>query len=183
MTHIPIQQAEIIESIRNLNVTTSLDPNGISMKVLKKLEGLIAKPLLYIFNKSLQTSIYPNKFKKAKIVPIFKEGNPELTTNYRPISLLCNFSKIFEKIVHTRLSKHLESQNFLSTDQFGFRKAHSTTHPMTHLLNYAFEAFNSRKHVAAIFCDLSKAFDTCDPKIMRKKLMRVGVMGGSWIGF
>jgi len=178
MTQIPIQQAEIIDSIKNLNATNSLDPNDISMKVLKKLGRLIATPLLYIFNKSLQTSIYPEKFKIAKIVPIFKEGNPELTTNYRPISLLCNFSKIFEKIVHTRLAKHLESQNFLSESQFGFRKGHSTTHPMTHLLNYAFEAFNNKKHVAAIFCDLSKAFDTCDPKVMRKKLRQVGVMGG-----
>jgi len=98
-------------------------------------------------------------------------------TNYRPISLLCNFSKILEKLVHTKLTGFLEGRGLLSLSQFGFRTAHSTTHPATHLMNFISEAFNNKQHVAAIFCDLSKAFDTCDHNILLKILHEKGIRG------
>jgi hypothetical protein len=81
--------------------------------------------------------------------------------NYRPISLLCVFSKILEKIMCSRLVEYLESNNLISANQYGFRKNHSTLHPIVHLLNKVTAASNEKKISLAIFCDLRKAFDTC----------------------
>ena len=85
--------------------------------------------------------------------------------NYRPISLLNTFSKIMEKIVASRLTFFLEGNNILSKWQFGFRAGHSTSHPMVHFLNKITDALNKKKHAVAIFCDLKKAFNTCNHNI------------------
>jgi len=73
--------------------------------------------------------------KTAKIVPLFKSGDPSDITNYRPISLLSSFGKILEKIVANKLVSFLESNKLISTQQFGFRTGHSTVNPMMLLLN------------------------------------------------
>jgi Reverse transcriptase (RNA-dependent DNA polymerase) len=138
---------------------------------------VIESPLLHVFNRSLATGIVPNKMKIAKVVPIFKSGDPCDVNNYQPISLLCTFSKILEKIVAKRLTSYLSLNNLISPNQFGFRSNHSTTHPMIHLLNKAAKALNSKKHLLVVFCDLRKAFDTCNIKILCKKLSRLGIGG------
>ena len=90
--------------------------------------------------------------------------------NYRPISLLSTFSKILEKLVATRLTSFLTANNILSKWQFGFRPGHSTAHPMIHFLNKITDSLNKKNHTIAIFCDLKKAFDTCDHTILLLKL-------------
>ena len=97
--------------------------------------------------------------------------------NYRPISLLSSFSKIMEKIVASRLLSFLDSNNISTKWQFGFRAGHSTSHPMVHFVNKITEALNSKKHTIGIFCDLKKAFDTCDPYILLLKLKKYGIDG------
>ena len=77
--------------------------------------------------------------------------------NYRPIALLSTFSKILEKIVCNRLSNYLENNNLLSKFQCGFRKEHSTLHPMIHFMNKITNALENKMHTIAIFCDLRKA--------------------------
>jgi hypothetical protein len=73
--------------------------------------------------------------KIAKVIPIFKSGDRQSMDNYRPISLLSNFSKILEKIVAIRLTNFLDAQKILSDHQFRFRKAHSTLNPFIHFMN------------------------------------------------
>ena len=97
--------------------------------------------------------------------------------NYRPISLLNTFSKIMEKIVASRLTFFLERNNILSKWQFGFRAGHSTSHPMVHFLNKITDALNKKKHAVAIFCDLKKAFNTCNHNILFCKLSKYGILG------
>jgi hypothetical protein len=115
--------------------------------------------------------------KIAKVVPLFKNGDPLSMDNYRPISLLSSFSKILEKIVANRLCKYLETNNLLSDSQFGFRSGHSTIHPMTHFANHVSKALNEKEHTIAIFCDLRKAFDSCNHQILLSKLSRLGIRG------
>ena len=101
---------------------------------------------IHIFNQSLATGTLPTKFKIAKVIPVFKSGDALDPSNYRPISLLSTFSKILEKIVHNRLFTYLDTHSLLSTQQLSFRPKHSTTHPMTLLLNQVTTALNTKKH-------------------------------------
>jgi hypothetical protein len=83
--------------------------SGISTAMLKKVSLEIVTPLVHIFNQSLATGQIPEKFKIAKVIPIFKSGDALNPSNYRPISLLSTFSKILEKIVYTRLYSYLST--------------------------------------------------------------------------
>jgi hypothetical protein len=92
------------------------------------------------------------------------------TDNYRPISLLSNFSKILEKIVSNRIIVFLENNNLISNPPFGLWKIQSTLHPMVHFMNFISNAQNKKKYAMAMFCNLRKAFDTFDHTILLKKM-------------
>jgi len=177
MSSFPVEQAELISAVKLLPNKNSLDLNNLSMSFVKNIINCIEKPLLHIFSKSIKQGIMPSDFKIAKVVPVFKSDSTTDVNNYRPISLISNFAKILEKIVHNRLLNFLSDRNIITPTQFGFRKHHSTIHPMTVLMNRAAQALNTKKHMAIIFCDLRKAFDTCNVNILLKKLAKIGVQG------
>ena len=116
------------------------------MVILKSIANEICMPLKHIVNLSLCTGTgeKPIQMKTAKIVPIFKSGDPTEINNYRPISLLSSFGKILEKIVANKLAFFLETNSILSQYQFGFRANHSTVHPMILLLNKLTAALNEK---------------------------------------
>jgi hypothetical protein len=169
MSNSQISLYELLNALSKLKDKKSLDRNNISMYLLKKVIVHIADPILHSFNKSLLHGTVPSKLKIAKVVPVYKCGDAQDMNNYRPISLLCSFSKILEKIVFIRLMDYLDTNNILSCNQYGFRPKHSTYHPMLNLTNKAFLALNSKKHMIVIFCDLKKAFDTCNIVFFTKK--------------
>ena len=151
------------------------DFNGVSMFFLKKFKNYLSSPLKHIINCSLTSGSVPLQFKIAKVIPLLKTGDSSQPDNYRPISLLSCFSKILEKVVCLRLSSFLESNSILSPVQFGFRKDHSVTHPMVHMMNYISTALNKKETAVAIFCDLRKAFDTVNHEILFKKMYKIGI--------
>jgi hypothetical protein len=173
----PVTVTEIVEATAQLQCKKSEDMNGLSMFFIKKFINILANPLYHVFYKSFEEGIFPSQLKIAKIVPIFKGGDRMSPNNYRPISLLPNFSKIIEKIVSNRLTYFLAEHNILSPAQFGFRKEHSTIHPLILFMNQVTAALNKKHHTIAIFCDIKKAFDTVDHKILLKKLSNIGVRG------
>ena len=89
--------------------------------------NIICTPLSKIFNISVPSGTHPDKLKHVKVVPIFKKGSRLLISNYRPISLLSNLNKIFEKLMYKSIYAFLEKYNILYDLQFGFRAKHSTT--------------------------------------------------------
>jgi retron-type reverse transcriptase len=108
-------------------------------------------------------------------VPIFKQGDPTLCDNYRPIALVDSFSKILEKMVAIDLFNHLDRNNLIFKHQYGFQRGKSTEHNLIHVTNYIGQALNDNKWCIGIFLDLKKAFDTVQHDILLKKLECFGV--------
>ena len=99
----------------------------ILMCLVKQLIPYLVIPLEHIFNTSLQAGVFPDGMKIARVIPLFKNGNINDFTNYRPISLLSEFSKILEKIFHNRMMSFIEEKNIMYESQYGFRKNMSTS--------------------------------------------------------
>ncbi len=166
---------EVFNTTKQLQDKKSCDMNGISSYLIKNVLNCIIEPVSHVFNLSVSSGVVPDQLKIAKISPIHKSGDTSDADNYRPISLLCTFSKILEKLIANRLVEYLDTNEIITKFQFGFRKSHNTAHPMVHLLNKISESLNQKKFSAVIFCDLKKAFDTCDHQILLKKLSKIGI--------
>ena len=111
----------------------------------------------------------------AKVIPIFKDGDPQDIQNYRPISVLPFFSKIFEKIIAFYIIEFLDLHNVLYDKQFGFRQRHSTSHAVITLVEKITHALDSGKVVGGIFIDFKKAYDTVSHDILLRKLVSYGI--------
>jgi hypothetical protein len=95
----------------------------------------IAKPLLIIFNKSLQQGKYPSNWKSARVIAIFKKGDTSLPSNYRLISLISCVGKLMERIVYKHVYNHFLNNNLIYKYQSGFLPIHSTLHQLLELYN------------------------------------------------
>ena len=126
--------------LKNFESKASQDLDGISIKLLKAVRHAISVPLSHIFNMSLETGIFPEKFKTSRIVPIFKCGDTKNVDNYRPIALVSTLSKILEKMVAIQLTNHLDINGLIYKHQYGFHKQKSTEHHLIHLTNYIGQA-------------------------------------------
>ena len=123
-------ELEVTSIINSLNARKAFGPASIPTNFSKLFKDELSKPISLLANISLHTSMFPNILKTANVTPIFKNDDPALCNNCRPISLLSNISKIFEKIIHARLSVFLSTNNILYEKQFGFRNQHSTNHAL-----------------------------------------------------
>ena len=133
--------------------------------------------LALLVNQSFQSGIFPDKLKIAKVISIFKKGNPELPSNYRPIFLLPIFSKLFEKVMYKRLHRFLEIHKVLYSLQFGFQENHSIDHALVSLTEAVRSTLDNKRLGCGIFIDLQKAFDTVNHRILLSKLEHYGIRG------
>ena len=123
-------------------------------------------PLKHICNLCISESIWPTQLKAAEVVPIFKSGSENLATNYRPISLISNLAKVFEKIIHLKLLKLLYKCNIISEKQYGFRKEMGTKDALANVFKFIYNNIAKKIPKIATFLDLAKAFDTVKHEIL-----------------
>ena len=115
--------------------------------------------------------------KIAKVLPIFKNDDPKCVSNYGPVSLLPQFSKILEKIFTNRLVKYLNKYNIICDSQYGFRQNHSTELAILEMVEKITDSIDKKRIPMGIFIDLKKAFDTIDHEILVNKLKFYGIRG------
>ena len=176
-TFMNIDEDAINKIIYNLPPKSSSGCDGISTKLLKVIAPAIIKPLTLLINQVLNTGTFPDKLKIAKVIPIFKKGDPSLFENYRPISLLPAISKVLEKIIALQLSSYFEKNKLLFDNKYGFRTKHSTEHAALELIYRITNKMDTNEIPLNIFFDLSKAFDTIDHSILLNKLKYYGLKG------
>ena len=133
-----ITTESILNILIGLNANKAHGPDDISVKMIKLCPNALCAPLNLIFNNILATGIYPDQWKMANVTPVHKKDNKQVINNYRPISLLPIFAKVFEKIIFKNLYNHLVSNNLITNNQSGFRPGDSVTNQLTYLVNEIF---------------------------------------------
>ena len=149
----------------------------IPVRVFKQIHDIIAHSMLELINLFFNARIFPNIFKCAKVVPIFKNGNPQLVSNYRPISILPILSKVIEKCIASRMFQNLAKFNIITDKQYGFLKGKSTTDAFIEFTERAYSSLDNKEHCVTLFLDLRKAFDTVNHTILLNKLENYGIRG------
>lgn len=163
--------------VAKLHSKSSTGFDNIPITIIKKVIQPIADPLCHLINLSLLSGTVPKLLKIAKIIPIYKSGPVNDAANFRPISLLPSFSKIFEQAVCDRLVKHLNHYDIITSAQHGFRAGHNTTTALISGLSYIYDAIDNHDSCIGIFLDVAKAFDSINHDILLSKLHHYGIRG------
>lgn len=163
---------KIILSLKN---DSSAGEDRMKAPFLKNNIEYFSTTLSKFINDSIDLGKFPNSLKKAKVVPIFKSGDRQDVSNFRPISILPLFSKVFESFLRDQLLSHLQINNIISPQQFGFLKGCSTTSAAISLTHKIFNNKGSGLKTSCLFLDLHKAFDTLNHGILRRLLEEMGI--------
>lgn len=173
----PTNELEILKIIKSLKNKKSTGHDNLCTDLIKYIAEEISPVLSYIINLSFSTGCFPEKLKQSVVVPIYKKQNSFHINTIRPISLLCVFSKIIEKLMNIRLLKYLNNFSFFSKNQFGFTKGKSTDDALLNVCNQIYSSINDNKKTTGLFIDFKNAFDLVNHNILLMKLEAVGVRG------
>ena len=121
----PIQKEKVLTFLSNIDINKASGTDMIGPRLLKLAAPFIADEITFICNHSITNSVFPSKWKEAKVAPLHKNGPLEEINNYRPISILPVLSKVLEKHVHESLSEFLHQHKLLHKMHSGFQAQHS----------------------------------------------------------
>ena len=179
LSSLDFNEDEILKIIRALNIHKAHDHDDISIRMIEICDKSLLKPLTILFQNSTKSSCYPVIWKRSNIIPVHKKNDKQLVKNYRSISLLPIFGKIFEKIIFDRLYKFLLQEELLNLNQSGFRPSDSCVNQLIAITHEIFEAFdcNPSLEVRSVFLDISKAFDKVWHEGLLYKVKSMGISG------
>ena len=183
VTWATVTEDQMSRALKNLNHAKSQGPDKIHPRILKELADEFAKPLTILFQKTIKDGKEPDKWKEAKVRPIFKKGDKSSSSNYRPVSLTSIICKIFEGFIRDVIYNHITQNHILSIDQYGFTEGRSCTTQLLVTLNEWLTDLDNGFPVDTIYLDLRKTFDTVPPRRLLTKLEGYGVKGNllNWI--
>ena len=164
---------DIFEELNRISTKTCPGPDAIPSIFFNECKFVLAVPLLILFNRSLSSGVFPDKWKITYVTPIPKGGDNTQVTNYRPISIISIIPKLFESIVSKKLNPIFK--NIIIDEQHGFITGRSTTTNLLILQHHILDAFKAGHQVDVIYTDFSKAFDKIDHNILTTKLYHLGL--------
>ena len=178
-----ITKDEVLIHMRKIKINKSEGPDNIYARVLRECENELSLPLSIIFNKSLSETKIPFDWKRANVVPIFKNGDKSKVENYRPVSLTSLVCKTLESIIKENIVKFLEDNNIIAKTQHGFMRNRSCLTNLLEFLDIAYDSFDKGKQLDVAYLDFSKAFDRVPHKRLGLQLENHGICGriGAWI--
>ena len=168
-------EIEILVGLLNPNKATG--PDEISNKMLKAVAKEISIPLNILFNRSFMEGKFSDIWKISNVIPLPKKGDSSDPSNFRPVSLLSNISKIQERIVFKHIYNFLMENDLLYKYQSGFLPNHSTTYQLIDIYHHICQTYDNNQFSCMVFCDVSKAFDRVWHKGLIFKLKQLGLEG------
>ena len=169
--------SEIIKIISNLVLRKACGYDLISNRILKATIQVISPHLVQLYNNCMSQGIFPDAYKKAQVIPLYKGGDKEDVNSYRPISLLPALGKLLEKVISVRIVKFFDKFDLFCPQQFGFRSKFSTEYAILDIYEKMLKNLDNRTNTCAIFLDLAKAFDSVSHNILLRKLEKYGIRG------
>lgn len=173
----PVSEDDIVEVIKGLKNKKSCGLDDIPVSVLKGVSDVIGAPLAHLINLSIESGVFPASLKVARVLPIHKKNSVSEMSNYRPVSVLPSFSKVYERVIHDQVVQYVNKYNIIKDNQHGFRQQRSTETALVDFANYIRKNMDQKKYVAALFFDFSAAFDSVDGEFVREKLWAIGIRG------
>jgi len=150
-------EEEVVRLKGNLSDGKAINENDIPTKIIKLAKFVLAPILTRIFNKCINEGFYPDCLQVAEVIPIYKSGEQNICSNYRLISILLQFNKIFERILYDKVYFYLQEYKLLSKYQFGFRPRSSTSYAVESIYSNLLSKADNGLHSCSIFLDLSEA--------------------------
>ncbi|CAG9137058.1 unnamed protein product [Plutella xylostella] len=175
---VPITLSELITVIKNIKRKNSTDINDMPTHVYDYVPPILISLLCMLFNKCVESGVYPQSLKHIKVQPVYKgKGEMDVEKSYRPIAQIPIFSKAFERIISNRLDEHFTKNKLLNTRQYAYQANKSTVDAARDVVARVMGRLEDGRQVAAMFCDLSRAFDLVNHSLILKKLSKYGVEG------
>lgn len=178
-----LKEEDFVLAIMELSPTSAPGPDGVPAALLRRCATALAKPLLMLWRRSLDTSSVPTLLKQAVVTPIHKGGDKSKAHNYRPVALTSHLIKVFEKILRNKIMTFMEDNNLFNNSQHGFRKGRSCLSKLLSLYDHTLHHLSEGNNVDIVFLDFAKAFDKVDHGILLHKMKRLGITGkiGRWL--
>ena len=174
---VPTTPDEVQKIINVLPLKYSAGVDEIPSVVVRRVSEMVSVPLCLIINRCFESGVFSDRLKVAKVVPVHKKGDSKDITNYRPVSVLPIFSKVFERVIYNRLLDYFLRNNLFYINQHGFIPKRLTITSIFQSVNFVLDQLDKKQLVSGVYFDLSKAFDLVNHELLLQKLEYYGVRG------